>query len=73
MAIKISGVALDDVEVKRGNLVLVGDFVVLVTGDGYYPNFRGVVLDPKKGAFDEQPFRVAEAKKFSGTVTISNK
>jgi hypothetical protein len=69
MGIKITGVALDDVEVRRGNLVLVGNSVVLVTGD----NYRGVVLDTKLGAHDEKPFRVADAKKFSGTVTISNK
>lgn len=72
MAIKISGIALDDYEVKAGNLVLIGDTVVLVTNANYYPNFRGVPLT-NKGPGEEKPYKQADARNFSGTVTISNK
>lgn len=72
MGIKITGIALDDFEVKTGNLVLVGEVVVLVTNSNYYPNFRGVPLT-SKGPGEEKLYRQSDARNFSGTVTISNK
>lgn len=58
-------------EIKSGNLVLVGAEVVLITGTGYAPNFRGVRLY-KDGADMEEPFRICDAKTYAGTVTITN-
>lgn len=72
MTINISVVDLNRPEIKSGNLVIVSGEVVLITGDQYSLNFRGVVLY-KDGAEMEKLFRICDAKPFSGIVTISNK
>ena len=72
MAIKIFNEVPKGPIIKSGSLVMVGGDVILVTGDRYSPNFRGVRVT-EGGADMEEPFRICDAYTFSGTVTISNK